>query len=182
METPEQSPSVRVGQSEDGTYTYVVNQLPETLPAVRGRDLEAAWEAARQAALAASWGAPRAFRFRRDDGSVTDLALADRDARCWANAVDRMAGMGTSYGLSIFLRLLALVDLLARATWTTSFVHLARDGADLHPLLLRAAASVQLTVDARFDADAFRARLGPLATDFTLDPPAPAARLAGAPP
>jgi hypothetical protein len=182
METPEQSPSVRVGQSEDGTYTYVVSQSPETLPAVRGRDLELAWDAARQAALAASWGAPRAFRFRRDDGSVTDLALADRDARCWANAVDRMAGMGTSYGLSIFLRLLALVDLLARATWAASLIQLARDGADLHPLLLRAAASVQLTVDARFDAEAFRARLGPLATDFTLDPPAPVARLAGAPP
>jgi len=180
METPEQSPSVRVGQSADGTYTYVVSQSPETLPAVRGRDLELAWDAARQAALAANWGAPRAFRFRRDDGSVTDLALADRDARCWANAVDRMAGMGTSYGLSIFLRLLALVDLLARTTWTAGFVRLARDGADLHPLLLRAAASVQLTVDARFDAEAFRARLGPLATDFTLDPPAPAARLAGA--
>jgi hypothetical protein len=84
--------------------------------------------------------------------------------------------------LSIFLRLLALVDLLARATWTTGFVRLARDGADLHPLLLRAAASVQLTVDARFDAEAFRARLGPLATDFTLDPPAQAARQAGAQP
>jgi hypothetical protein len=170
MEAPEQSPSVRVGQSEDGTFTYVVSQSPETLPAVRGRDLEAAWDAARQAALAASWGAPRAFRFRREDGTVTDLALADRDARCWANAVDRMAGMSNSYGLSIFLR----------ATWTASLVHLARDGADLHPLLLRAAASVQLTVDARFDAEAIRARLGPLASDFTLDQPPAAARLAGA--
>jgi hypothetical protein len=93
-----------------------------------------------------------------------------------------MAGMGTSYGLSIFLRLLALVDLLARAAWAASLVHLARDGADLHPLLLRAAASVQLTVDARFDAEAFRARLGPLATDFSLNPPAPAVQLAGARP
>jgi hypothetical protein len=180
MEAPEQSPSVRVGQSEDGTYTYVVSQSPETLPAVRGRDLEAAWDAARQAALAARWGAPRAFRFSREDGTVTDLALADRDARCWASAVDRMAGMGNSYGLSIFLRLLALVDLLARATWAASLVHLARDGADLHPLLLRAAASVQLTGDARFDAEAFRARLGPLASGFTLEQPPAAARLAGA--
>jgi hypothetical protein len=182
MEAPEQSPSVRVGHSEDGTTTYVVSQSPETLPAVRGRDLQAAWEAARQAAIAANWGAPRAFRFRRDDGTVTDLALADRDARCWANAVDRMAGMGTSYGISIFLRLLALVDLLARASWTAGLVHLARDGADLHPLLLRAAATVALTGDARFDAEAFRARLGPLATDFALKAPAPVAQLAGAPP
>jgi hypothetical protein len=182
MEAPEQSPSVRVGQSWDGTVTYVVSQSPETLPAVRGRDLEAAWDAAREAALAELWGAPRAFRFRREDGTVTDLALADRDARCWASAVDRMAGIGTSYGLSIFLRLLALVDLLARATWAASLVHLARDGAALHPLLLRAAASVQLTVDARFDADAFRARLGPLASDFSIKPPASQPQLAGARP
>ncbi len=182
MEAREQPPSVRVGQSADGTFTYVVSQSPETLPAVRGRDLEAAWDAARQAALAASWGAPRAFRFRRPDGTVTDLALADPDARCWANAVDRMAGMGTSYGLSIFLRLLALVDLLAQARWAAGLVHLARDGAELHPLLLRAAASVQLTVDARFDAEALRARLGPLARDFALTPPTTAAQLAGARP
>ncbi len=180
MEAPEQSPSVRVGQSADGTVTYVVSQSPETLPAVRGRDLEAAWDAARQAALDANWGAPRAFRFRRDDGTVTDLALADRDARCWANAVDRTAGIGTSYGLSIFLRLLALVDLLAQTKWALGLVHLARDGAELHPLLLRAAATVQLTVDARFDAEAFRSRLGSLATDVSLNPPAPAAQLAGA--
>jgi hypothetical protein len=180
MEAPEQSPSVRVGQSADGTVTYVVSQSPETLPAVRGRDLEAAWDAARQAALDANWGAPRAFRFRRDDGTVTDLALADRDARCWASAVDRTAGIGTSYGLSIFQRLLALVDLLAQTKWALGLVHLARDGAELHPLLLRAAATVQLTVDARFDAEAFRSRLGPLATDVSLNPPAPAAQLAGA--
>jgi hypothetical protein len=179
---PQPPPNVRVGRSADGTYTYVVNQSPDTLPAVRGRDLEAAWDAARQAALADNWGAPRAFRFRRDDGTVTDLALADPDARCWANAVDRMAGMSTSYGLSIFLRLLALVDLLAQAAWAMRMVHLARDGADLHPLLLRAAATVQLTVDARFDVEAFRARLGPLATDFALNPPASAAQLAGTAP
>ena len=63
----------------------------------------------------ATWGAVRGFRFRRPDGSYTDLALADRDARCWAGAVDRTAGLTSSYGLSLCLRLLALVDLLARA-------------------------------------------------------------------
>jgi len=188
MEAPEQSPSgqsrsVRAGQSTDGIYTYDVSQSPETLPAVRGRDLEAAWEAARQAALAANWGAPRAFRFRRADGSVTDLALADTDACCWAGAVDRLASISTSYGLSIFLRLLALVDLLAEAHWAAGrLVHLARDGADLHPLLLRAAASAQLTVDARFDAAAIRARLGPLAAEFAVDPPPESAQLTGARP
>jgi len=189
MEAPEQSssepspsgqsPFVRAGQSTDGIYTYDVSQSPETLPAVRGRDLEAAWEAARQAALAASRGTPRAFRFRRADGSVTDLALADTDACCWAGAVDRLVSISTSYGLSIFLRLLALVDLLAEARWAGRLVHLARDGADLHPLLLRAAASAQLTVDARFDAAAIRARLGPLAAEFAVDPPPESAQLTG---
>jgi len=180
MDTAEQPPRVRVGQSADGTYIYDLDRSPAALPAVRGRDLEAAWDVARQAALAADWGVPRFFRFSRDDGSVTHLALSDRDARCWAGAVDRMAGIGTCYGLSIFLRLLALVDLLAQVSWTPGFVRFARDGADLHPLLLRAAASVSLTVEGRFDADAFRARLGPLAASFTLPSPAPAARLAGA--
>jgi hypothetical protein len=147
---------------------------------VRGRDLESAWDAARQAALAADWGAPRHFRFRRDDGSVTDLALSDSDARCWAGAVDRTAGMTTCYGLSVFLRLLALVDLLASARWAVSLVTLARDGAELHPMLLRAAATTALTGDARFDADAFRDRLGPLGAALLINPPACAAHLAGA--
>ncbi|MBS0560832.1 MAG: hypothetical protein JSR21_12325 [Proteobacteria bacterium] len=182
MEPAEQSPRVRVGQSADGTFVYDLDRSPELLPAVRGRDLEAAWDAAREAALSDRWGAPRCFRFLRSDGSVTDLALADRDARCWAGAVDRLAGIGTCYGLSILLRLLALVALLAEAPWTAAMVRLRRDGAELHPLLLRAAAQASLTDDARFDAEAIRARLGPLASLAVLNPPAPAARLAGAPP
>ena len=56
-----------------------------------------------------------------------------RDARCWAGAVDRTVGLGTSYGLALCLRLLALVDLLARARWAIPLFRLERDGADLHP-------------------------------------------------
>ena len=151
---------------------------PESLPAVCGGDLERAWYAARDAALAQSWGSVRGFRFRRTDGSHTDLALADRDARCWAGAVDGTVGIGTSYGLSICLRLLALIDLLAHASWALPLCHLARDGAELHPSLLRTAASHPLTHEARFDKSGFRSRLGEI-SGRRLKAPA-AARLTGA--
>lgn len=163
MQSQEHPPCVRVGDGPDGSVTYHVDMPPELLPAVCGRDLERAWDAARNAALAQSWGAVRGFRFRRTDGSHTDLALADRDARCWAGAVDGTVGIGTSYGLSICLRLLALIDLLAHARWALPLCHLARDGAELHPSLLRTAACQPLTHEARFDETGFRRQLGEIA-------------------
>ena len=143
----------------DAWPTYVVDTGPEDLPAVRGRDLDHAWQAARDAALAEAWGTIRGFRFRRADGRVTDLVLADRDACCWVNAVDRLVGLRSGYGLSLCLRLLALVDLLAHAPWTAGLCRLARDGAELDPRLLRLAAVAPLSPDARFDEAAFRAAL-----------------------
>ena len=119
-------PRAASARRADGTLTYLVDLPPEALPPVRGRDLEAAWDAAREAAGAAMWGAARLFRFRRADGSFTDLALADPDACCWAGAVEDSVGMGTSYGLSLCLRLLALVDLLARAPWAAGLCILGR--------------------------------------------------------
>jgi hypothetical protein len=141
--------------------TYLVDVPPEALPPVRLRDLVAAWDAARAAATAASWGTARFFRFRRGDGTCTDLALADPDACCWAGAVDGTVGMNTSYGLSLCLRLLALVDLLARARWATALFAIRRDGAELDPSLLRTAATAPLTREARFDETGFRARVQP---------------------
>ena len=70
--------------------------------------------------------------------------------------------MQTSYGLSLCLRLLALVDLLARASWTAELFRIGRTGTALHPALLSAAATAQLTSDARFDETGFRARLAGL--------------------
>jgi hypothetical protein len=157
----EVAPVIRVGQGADGLTTYLVDLPPETLPPVTGRDLERAWYAARQAALSADWGAARGFRFRRADGGYLDLALADADARCWAGAVDGTVGMASCYGMSLCLRLLALVDLLARVGWTAQVVRLERDGAELHPSLLRAAASLPLTPEARFDETSFRVHLAP---------------------
>jgi len=178
MQAREHPQPIRVGPGPGGSLTYLVEMPPEALPPVCSRELERAWYAAREAAMAQSWGTVRGFRFHREDGSHTDLALADRDARCWAGAVDITVGIGTSYGLSVCLRLLALVDLLANARWALPWYHLARDGAELHPSLLRTAASQPLTREARFDETKFRARLGEQAGAHL---PAPATlRLRGA--
>jgi len=152
--------AVRVGAGPDGALTYLVAMPPEALPPVRRRDLVAAWDAAREAAAARLWGASRAFRFRRGDGSTTDLALDDSDARCWAGAVDSTVGMDNTYGVALCLRLLALIDLLARTGWTRGLYAVGHDGTEFHPALLEAASSEPLDRDARFDDRRFRARLG----------------------
>ena len=179
MQPSEQSSPVRIGAGPDGSLTYFIALAPEELPSVHRRDLERAWYAARDAALAERWSVVRLFRFQRPDGSLGDLALADRDACCWAGAVDGMVGLRNSYGVSLCLRLLALVDLLARARWADRFCLLRSDGADLHPSLLRTAASTPLTAEARFDESGFRSRLGQFAFGFALESP-PAACLTGA--
>lgn len=174
-EPREITPVVRVGRSASGLTTYLVDLPPETLPPVTGRDLERAWYAAREAAISADWGAARGFRFRRADGGYLDLALEDADARCWAGAVDGTVGMANSYGLSLCLRLLALVDLLARVGWAARVVRLARDGAELHPGLLRAAASLPLTPEARFDETRFRDHLAPQLGELCSEDGSPSA-------
>jgi hypothetical protein len=150
---------IRVNASLDGVLTYLVDRPPEKLPAVSHRDLLNAWDAARDAATTANWGAIRLLRFQRPDGSTTDLALADPDACCWAGAVDTTTGMHTPYGLSLCLRLLALVDLIGHATWARRLCRLHRNGADLHPGLVRAAAVSPLTAEARFDEQRLRGDL-----------------------
>jgi len=170
MNAPEHAPRIRVGVGPDGSRTYLIDLPPENLPIVRGRDLERAWHAARDAAIASVWGVTRGFRFLRPDGTTTDLALADRDARCWAAAVDATVGLGTCYGLSLCLRLLALVDLLARSPWAGSLYRLERDGAELDTTLLRAAAMTPLTPEARFDEAPFRAFLAPPALTASAAP------------
>jgi hypothetical protein len=173
--------TIRIGDGPAGAVTYLVALPPEDLPSVGKRDLELAWYAARDAAIAQDTGAARAFRFTRPDGSHTDLALSDRDARCWAGAVDRSVGLRSPRGLSLCLRLLALVDLLARAPWVQPLFKLARDGTEFHPALLRAAASQPLTSEARFDEAEFRIRLARFGTGFQLEaPPETGSALSGA--
>lgn len=173
------SPSarIRVDQGLNGALTYQVGIAPQALPPVALRDLAAAWESARAAARAEAWGCPRLFRFRSDDreagGGVTELALADPDACCWAAAVDDLVGMHTPHGLALSLRLLALVDLLARARWAAPLLRFTATGAELDPALLRAAAQTPLNAQARFDETDFRRLLaGRLAAPPASSPPA----------
>ncbi|MBN8892016.1 MAG: hypothetical protein J0H91_17150, partial [Rhodospirillales bacterium] len=125
----------------------------------------------RLAAIEQAWGGPRLFRFRRADGGFTDLALTDRDACCWARAVDATIGMGTPYGLTLCLRLLALVELLGRSPWAAELIAMRRDGAALHPGLLHAAATQALTAQARFDETPFRALVRDRLPPPTVPPP-----------
>ena len=145
--------------------TYFVAASPAALPPVLLRDLLGAWDSARQAALdgPAAWEW-RAFSFARPDGGTTDVALADRDAQCWAQAVDRRQDLSSMYGLSVCLRLLALIDLLAHTPWARERVRLGGGAADLDPALLRLAAGAKLTDEAGFDEGALRRGLaGPAA-------------------
>ena len=142
---------IRLIPSRDGALTYAIPFPPEETPAVTARDLLHAWEAARDAAGAETWGSPRRLVFRRTDGEAMELLLADADAACWAEAVDARHGLATTQGLAICLRLLALIDSMGRMGRLKVFFTLSASGADLHPALLRAAASLPLDPVGRFD-------------------------------
>lgn len=142
-----------------GALHYEVPLPPERLPAVSGRDLLAAWEAAREAASAEAWGEARAVAFRRPDGALTELVIADADARCWAAAVDGTVGLRSLYGMALCFRLLALIELMASAAWARGFFAISSEGAEIHPALLGAAARFPLAADARFDHAALRESL-----------------------
>ena len=150
---------IRLTAPGAGTLRYDVPLPPERLPSVSGRDLLAAWEAAREAASADAWGEARAVAFRRGDGASTELLIADEDARCWAAAVDATVGLDSFYGMALCFRLLALIDLMANAPWARRFFAVAADGTEIHPALVGAAARFPLAADARFDHAALRATL-----------------------
>lgn len=145
--TSEAGQPIRVALSEDGVLHYAVPGTPESLPPVSPRALTLAWEAARAAAAAESWGPHRTLVFQ--DGPV--LSLADADAACWAEAVDQAFSLSTVAGVALCLRLLALVELLGRARWMSGLYAIATDGIELHPALLSAAATQRLDAAARFD-------------------------------
>ena len=147
---------IPVAEAPDGALAYAIPLPPEAMPPVRPRDLVNAWHAAREAADAGAWGKPRLLRFTRDDGTTTDLALADADAACWAEAVDLVAGLGSLPGMALCLRLLALVEVMGRARWMAGFFSIGAEGAEFHPALLRAAAEMPLDAASRFDELALR--------------------------
>lgn len=152
---------IQVAERADGTVLYDVPFVATSLPPVFSRDLGGAWEASRAAASGDRPGTARLFRF----ASSGVMALSDRDARCWAAAVDRTTGLGTAYGVSLLLRLLSLVDLLARASWLRDSglagpaTRGRRGAAELSPVLLRAVSACQMTGDARLDETRLRQAL-----------------------
>lgn len=159
----ETSQPIRVQRDADGSWLYLVRLPPEALPPVRKRDVELAWEAAHVAARAGQWGEARGFRFQRGDGSHEEMLLVEANAACWAAAVDRMLGLGNLTGMSLCLRLLALVDLMARSRWMDGLHRMRHGAAELDVALLRLAATAPLTREGGFDAEYFRTRLFPRA-------------------
>ena len=126
------------------------------MPPVTTRDLEQAWDAARIAALSSDRAARREFSFCGADGRIATFDLDDRDARLWAGAVDRLSDLATLRGISLCLRLLALIDLMANSPWAFGFMTSKRDGARVDRSLLQAAARADLTEEARFDEASLR--------------------------
>lgn len=147
---------IRVREAPNGALTYAVAVPPERLPAVAPDRLLAAWAMARRAAALERWGPPRQMVFHRDDAPPTEIVIADADAGCWAEAVDSEVGLDTLSGLALCLRLLALIEVLTRASWLAGMFDVTPDGIDLHPALLRAAASMPLDSGARFDEPGLR--------------------------
>lgn len=174
--------TVRAVSLADGTLGHFVPVLPAQLPPVSTRDLDRAWDRARGAALAAAgrpFAAPaRLFRFHGSGAAHVDLVLSDRDARCWAAALAATTGLDTLTGISLCLRLLALVDLIARSPWAAAQVDLRRDGAVIDPVLLRLAASMKLDAHGRFDESALCAHVSPHVAAPGMGP---ASRPTGAP-
>lgn len=145
------TPPIHVARSPDGALTYAIPLPPERLPPVAPGELLAAWDLARAAAARRQWGSPRVLVFPRPDGPPTELAIADRDAAAWAEAIDAAVGLDSLAGLSLCLRLLALVEVLGRAPSLAGHFAVSPAGIDLHPALLAAAAAMPLDGAARFD-------------------------------
>ncbi len=157
--------TVRTVIGENGAVLHVIATPPGQLPPVAKRDLEQAWEAARAGAA----GPPRLFRFAPAGTAPAgtapagtapvELFLNDSDAAAWAAAVDAVADLGTPRGISICLRLLALVALMGRADWVRPWFVLRRGGAEIDGGLLQAAALAPLNEVGGFDETALRALL-----------------------
>jgi hypothetical protein len=143
----------------DGSILRLIPYAPSHLPLVAKGDLEQAWELAQHVKTPAP---KQLFRFTRPHNQPPlDLVLADPDAAAWAAAVDGTIGLATPHGLSVCLRLLALIALMAQAAWARDWFALSRGGANIKPALLHAAALSPLTESGNFDETALRALLPP---------------------
>ncbi len=136
---------------------------PEELPTIAPSDLMEAWKVATLGAevgMVLQHGDIEGVEFRWDGGE-SRFMFADLDASCWAAALDRRYGLENPRGIAILFRLLALIDLMARANWLRPLFSIgSEDGVRVDPDLVRAAAEEPLTASARFDAGEIRRRLG----------------------
>ena len=161
---------IRVARAPDGALTYDLALAPPQLPPVTPRALLAAWDTARdairqaerrrhQAVIDPIWpdasfsrsGPPRILQFQPPSAEPTRLAIADRDAAAWADAIDSAHGLDSLQGMTLCLRLLALVDALSRLKWLAPMFSFSAGGIRLHPALVAAAATMSLDAAARFD-------------------------------
>ncbi|MCW8086307.1 hypothetical protein [Sabulicella glaciei] len=138
-----------------GALRHEVAVAADALPPVSPQALEAAWEVARAAADAGLWGPARLLVFADAD----PIALTDPDAACWAEAMAQHVGLDTLGGLALCLRLLALVEVMGRASWLRGFFAIGPEGAEFHPALLAAAARAPLDATGRFADAALRGML-----------------------
>jgi hypothetical protein len=153
---------IRTVYGAQGEVLHLVPFAPPALPPVSKRHLEQAWEASRDAALSAATGKAdrtHGFRFHEANTPPLDLLLADRDAANWTGGVERIADLSTAYGISLCLRLLALVALMGSAAWLRPWFTLQRAGAQIHPALLQAASLAPLTPSGGFAETSLQALL-----------------------
>lgn len=147
--------SITTIELPSGALRHEIDVAAESLPAVAPAALEIAWDVARSAAAAGLWGPARLLVFA--DG--VEIALNDPDAASWAEAMSHHSGVDSLPGLALCLRLLALVELLGRASWTRGMFTIGADGAEFQPALLAAAARAPLDSTGRFEETTMRAML-----------------------
>jgi len=140
-----------VAAGADG-IAYFVSAPPAALPSVSKRDLEQAWEAA-QTLLADP--PARIFIFPGAEAPI-ELQLNDPDADAWAAAVDRAIGLDSAHGISVCLRLIALIGGLAQFGWAREWFG---PKMSVRAELLTAASLAPLTEAGGFDETALRALL-----------------------
>jgi hypothetical protein len=150
---------VKTHHGPAGEVVHVLARPASALPPVTKRDLEMAWEAAQKV----NTPAPPVRKFSFGAAPPVDLWVEDKDAAAWAAAVEGCVGLATPHGVSVCLRLLGLVALMAQARWAQAWFALGRGGADIRPELLQAAALAPLNESGGFDETALRALL-PLAS------------------
>ena len=152
--------AIRRVTGPDGAAVHLVPLAPERLPTVTQRDLERAWLAAHHQAQRPHPSPARAFRF----ATGATLTVTDPDAQRWVSAIEASADLATAYGISLCLRLLSLITLIAHSDWCAPHLQFRGEGCPVDARLLKAASLATLTPHGALNPAAVRTLLSP---DFT---------------